>query len=104
MHIPASGMVFFPLIVLVFLLQPARLEELLIYMAVFQGAAVLNVSGGFAVGLSPYFFTASLLALRVGLKWVSGKIRFQRGEFAQTHLRITTFFIAWCVVSAFLLP
>jgi hypothetical protein len=104
MHVPLSGIVFVPLTALVFLLRPSRLEELLICLAVFQGAAVVNLGGGFTFGLSPYFFTASLLAVRVGLKWTSGRIRFQRGEFAQNHLQIAAFFIAWCVVSAFLLP
>jgi hypothetical protein len=88
----------------VFFLRPARLEELLIYMAVFEAAAVVNLGGGFSFGLSPYFFTACLSAVRIGAKWNNGRIRFQRGEFAQNHLQIAAIFIAWCVVSAFLLP
>jgi hypothetical protein len=104
MHVPLTGIVFVPLVMLTFLLSPLRLEELLIYMAVFEAAAVLNLDGGFSFGLSPYFFTACLLATRVGLRWTNGKIRFQRGEFAQNHLLIAAFFVLWCVVSAFLLP
>jgi hypothetical protein len=88
----------------VFFLRPARLEELLIYMAVFEAAAVVNLGGGFSVGLSPYFFTASLLAIRIGAKWNNGRIRFKRGEFTQNHLQIAAIFILWCVISAFVLP
>jgi hypothetical protein len=104
MHIPLSGIVFLTVTALVFLFRPSRLEELLIYMAVFQGAAVLNLGGAFTVGLSPFFLAASLLALRVCLKWTTGRIRFHRGEFTQHHLAIASFFFVWCVVSAFLLP
>jgi hypothetical protein len=88
----------------VFFLKPARLEELLIYMAVFEAAAVVNPGGGFSFGLSPYFFTACLLAIRIGAKWQNGRIRFQRGEFAQNHPQIAAIFILWSVLSAFLLP
>jgi hypothetical protein len=104
MHITSTGIVFVPLIALVFLLRPSRLEELLIYMAIFQGAALVNLGGAFSLGLSPYFFTASLIATRVAFKWISGRVRFQKGEFAQNHLKIALLFVAWCVVSAFLLP
>src|ERR1700761_5782251 len=104
MHIPLTGIVLIPLIGLVFLLRPARLEETLIYMAAFQAAAVINLGGGFSFGLSPYFFTACLLAARVTLRWVTGRIRFRRGEFAQIHLQFAALFIGWCVISSFLLP
>jgi hypothetical protein len=100
----STGIVFIPIIGLIFLLWPSRLEELLIYMSVFQAAAVANLGGGFAFGLSPYFFTASLLAARVTLKWLSGNLRFQRGEFAQSHFQIAALFIGWAVLSAFLMP
>jgi hypothetical protein len=104
MHIPLTGIVFMPVIALVFLLRPARLEETLIYMAVFQAAAVVNLGGGFSIGLSPYFFVACLITARVALRWMTGSIRFNRGEFAQRHLRIVALFVAWCIVSSFLLP
>jgi hypothetical protein len=42
--------------------------------------------------------------MRVGFKWSNGRIRFQRGEFAQNHLQIAAFFVVWCVISAFLMP
>jgi hypothetical protein len=104
MHVPVSGLVFVPLIGFVVLFRWSRAEELLIYLAVFQGAAVLNTSGGFSIGLSPYFFATCLISVRIGLKWVCGHIRFRREEFAQRHLQIVSLFIGWCVVSAFLLP
>jgi hypothetical protein len=88
----------------VFALQPSHLEELLIYMAVFQGAAVLNLGGSFTFGLSPYFFTACLLAARLAVKWTSGRVRFRKDEFCQNHLQLAALFVAWCVISAFLLP
>jgi hypothetical protein len=73
-------------------------------MAIFQGAAVINLGSAFSFGLSPYFFTASLLAIRVAVRWISGRVRFRKGEFAQNHLKVTTLFVAWCVASALLLP
>jgi len=100
MHIPLTGIVFMPFIALVFLLRPSRLEELLIYMAIFQGAAVINLGGAFSFGLSPYFFTASLLAIRVAVRWITGRVRFRKGEFAQNHLKLTALFVTWCVSSA----
>jgi hypothetical protein len=104
MHLTSIGILLIPLNAAVFLLWPSKLEQFLIFMVVFQAASVLNLGGGFAFGLSPYFFTASLLALRIGLRWSRGGVRFQRGEFAQKHLQIAAVFIGWCVVSAFLLP
>jgi hypothetical protein len=104
MHIPISGLVFVPLAGAVYLFRPSRLVELLIYVAVFQGASVLNAGGGFSVGLSPYYLVAALVSFRVTMKWASGKIHFHRGEFAQIHLQLMAVFIGWCVVSAFLLP
>jgi hypothetical protein len=103
-HITITGAVLVPIILAVFLLTPSRLEELLIFMAIFEGAAVLNVGGGAGFGLSPFFFVAALLATRTIIKWYNNKILFQRGEFAQDHLRIAAIFTGWCVVSAFLLP
>src|SRR5689334_15567051 len=104
MHITLTGIIFVPLIMLVYFGWPSRLEELLFYMAIFEAAAVVNLGAGFSFGLSPYFFTACLLGIRVALKWRRGGIRFERGEFAQNHLQIAAIFILWCVVSAFLLP
>lgn len=104
MHIPSTGVVFLPLIALMFLLRPSRLEELLIYMAIFQGAAVVNLGGAFSFGLSPYYFTACLLAACVALRWTTGRILFQKGEFAQKHLKMAALFVVWCVISAFLFP
>jgi hypothetical protein len=104
MQIPITGIVFLPIIALVFLFKPSRLEELLICMAVFQGAAVINLGGGFGFGVAPYFFTAALLAVRIATKWINGRIAFQREEFAQIHLQMLSVFVGWCVVSAFILP
>jgi hypothetical protein len=104
MHPTSIGILLIPLNAAVFLFWPSKLEQFLIFMVVFQAASVLNLGGGFAFGLSPYFFTASLVAFRIGLKWHRGRIRFERGEFAQNHLQIAAVFIGWCVISAFILP
>ena len=104
MHLTITGLVFVPIIIGTFVLRPSKLEQLLIVMAVFQGAAVLNAGGGFAVGLSPFFFTACLLSARTGARWVSGKIIFRQSEASQIHLRIVSLFVGWCVISSFFLP
>jgi len=103
-HLPLSGLFFIPLTALVVLLRPGRLEEFVVYMAVFQGAAVINVGGSFGFGILPFFLGAGLLAARLALEWINGGIRFRRNELARTHLQLMGIFVAWCVLSAFLLP
>ena len=61
MGLPVSGMVLIPTTLGIFCFS-SYLPEWAIFVSVLQGAALVNVGGGFAVGLSPYFFVAALIA------------------------------------------
>jgi hypothetical protein len=101
--IPASGLVLIPLTLGIFVFS-SYLAEWAIFCAVLQSAALVNVGGSFAVGLSPYFFVTALLALRIIPQWATGRIRFFVEEPVAGHVRILAIFILWCVFSAFALP
>ena len=58
MGIPASGLVLIPLTLGIFVFS-SYLAEWAIFCAVLQGAALVNVGGGYADGLSPYFFVTA---------------------------------------------
>jgi hypothetical protein len=103
MGIPASGLVLIPLTLGIFLFS-SYLAEWAIFCAVLQSAALVNVGGGFAVGLSPYFFVTALMALRIVPQWATGRIHFFAEEPVAGHMRILSIFIIWCVFSAFALP
>ena len=103
MGIPASGLVLIPLTLGIFLFS-SYLAEWAIFCAVLQSAALVNVGGSFAVGLSPYFFVTALMALRIIPQWATGRIRFFAEEPVAAHARILAIFMIWCVFSAFVLP
>src|SRR5271163_4937403 len=103
MGIPVSGLILIPLTLGVFLFSSYS-PEWAIFSAVLEGAALVNIGGGFAVGLSPYFFVVALIALRTMPRWATGRIRFYPQEPIESNVRILAIFIAWCVFSAFALP
>lgn len=103
MNIPISGLILLPLTLGVFCFS-TYLEEWAVLTAVLQGAALVNVHGGFAVGLSPYFLVAGLIALSVVPQSLSGKLAFFSDEPARPHSRLLVIFVSWCVFSAFVLP
>jgi hypothetical protein len=103
MGVPASGLVLIPLTLGIFVFS-SYLAEWAIFCAVLQSAALVNVGGGFAVGLSPYFFVTALMASRIVPQWATGRIRFFPEEPVANHLRILGIFMIWCVFSAFALP
>jgi hypothetical protein len=101
--IPASGLVLIPLTLGIFVFS-SYLAEWAIFCAVLQGAALVNVGGGFAVGLSPYFFVTALMASRIVPQWATGRVRFFAEEPVAGHVRTLAVFMIWCVFSAFALP
>jgi hypothetical protein len=103
MGVPVSGLILIPITFGIFLFSSYS-PEWAIFCAVLEGAALVNVGGGFAVGLSPYFFVVALIALRTMPQWATGRIRFFPQEPIASQVRILAIFIAWCVFSAFALP
>jgi hypothetical protein len=103
MLFPVSGLILIPLTLGIFCFS-SYLAEWAIFSAVLQGAALVNIGGGFAVGLSPYFFVVVLIASQIIPKWATGRIRFFAEEPVTTHARILAIFAIWCVFSAFVLP
>lgn len=103
MGIPVSGLILIPLTLGIFCFS-SYLAEWAIFSSVLEGAALVNIGGGFAVGLSPYFFVVALIASRIIPQWATGRIRFCVGEPVAAHARIMAVFISWCVFSAFALP
>lgn len=103
MNIPISGLILLPLTLAVFCFS-TYLEEWAIFTAVLQGAALVNLNGGFAVGLSPYFLVAGLIAVSVIPQSLTGRVSFFPDEPARQHVRLLVLFVAWCTFSAFALP
>jgi hypothetical protein len=103
MEIPASGLILIPLTLGIYCFS-SHLAEWAIFSSVLQGAALVNIGGSFAIGLSPYFFVVALIASRVIPQWATGRIRFFRDEPVALHVRTLAIFIIWCIFSAFVLP
>jgi hypothetical protein len=72
MEITVAGIIFLPLGIYGFIARPGWLLPLLIVSSIFQGAAVVNISTGADYGLSPYYFFAILVAVRVWLGTLVG--------------------------------
>ena len=104
MHgLPVSGLVLIPITLGIFCFS-SYLPEWAIFVSVLQGAALVNVGGGFAVGLSPYFFVAALIASQLLPLWLTGRIRFFPEEPAWLQTRVLALFAIWSVISALMLP
>jgi hypothetical protein len=103
MGLPVSGLILIPLTLGIYCFS-SYLAEWAIFSSVLSGAALVNIGGSFAVGLSPYFFMVALIASRVIPQWATGRIRFFADEAIVPHVRIFAVFIIWCVFSAFFLP
>ena len=104
MHATPTGLLIVPLSLAVFLLAPGRLGQWAIVVSALDAASVVNVGGGFPVGITPYFFVASLIAARVGARALNGRIGFRGGEPVRDHVRALSLFVLWAAASAFLLP
>ena len=103
MSVPISGIILLPLTLGIFCFS-SYMSEWAIFIAVFQGAALVNMGGGFAVGLSPYFFATALVALRLVPKLLTNRVGLFAEEPARSHIQGLFLFMLWCVVSALVLP
>jgi hypothetical protein len=103
MNVPVSGIILLPLTLGIFCFS-SYMGEWAIFTAILQGAALVNTGGGFAVGLSPYFFVTALIALRLVPQLLTGRVHFSTEEPVRRHVQVLLMFIVWCAVSAFVLP
>jgi hypothetical protein len=104
MSITPIGLILIPVSLFIFYFRPSFLISWAIIMSAFQAASVVNVGGGFAIGVSPYFFVVSLLAIRFAATCLQGGISFKRGDMALEITRPLFMLAAWGVASALLLP
>jgi hypothetical protein len=104
MHITAFGVIVIPISFVILLLKPNYLVCWAVLVSAFQAASVLNVGGGFPIGITPYFFVASLIAARFLVLYASGRLSFEPQETVVTYLRPLWLLTLWAVCSAFLLP
>lgn len=91
------------------LLRPARLVPMLIVLAVFQGAAAINLlPGGYipiAISISPYYLLALVCCMRLlpDFRVALAGLRRAGHEFV-VEFRLWVAFSVWSVCTAFLLP
>jgi hypothetical protein len=104
MSITPIGLILIPVSLFIFYFRPKFLIPWAIIVSAFQAASVVNVGGGFAIGVSPYFFVVSLVAIRFAAACLQGRLGFNRGDMALDLTRPLLMLVAWGVASAFLLP
>jgi hypothetical protein len=104
MSIPISGAIVLAVTMWFLVARPSDLVVLALVLNAFAAASVVNIGGGFPIGIAPYYFAATLITLRLIPRWMSGKIRFFKGEPAAAYARTLALFVIVCAVSAFLLP
>jgi hypothetical protein len=104
MSITPIGLILIPASLLIFYFRPTFLIAWAIIVSAFQAASVINIGGGFAIGVSPYFFVVSLVAIRFATACLQGRLGFKRGDTALDITRPLMMLVAWGVASAFLLP
>jgi hypothetical protein len=104
MTITLFGIIFIPISFAIFLLKPNYLAPWAVLASIFQAASVLNVGGGFPIGISPYFFVASLIAFRFLVLCTTGRLSFEHQETVLRYLRPLWLLTLWAVFSAFVLP
>lgn len=103
MSIPVSGLILLPLTLGIFCCS-SYLTEWAIFAVALEGAALVNVTAGFAVGVAPYFFIATLVAIILIPQWITGKIQILAEEPIRADLRALVSFVLLAVLSAFVLP
>jgi hypothetical protein len=104
MYITPIGLVLIPPSLAIFFFRPDYLGPWAIIVSAFQAASVLNIEGGFPIGVTPYFFVLILIALRFVPLWLGGKCSFRRSDVAIGMTQPLLILTIWAFVSAFLLP
>jgi hypothetical protein len=103
-YVTPIGFALIPLSLAIFFLRPQHLGPWAIVMSAFQAASVLNIEGGFPLGVSPYFFVLILIAIRFVPLWLTGKCGFDTADVAIEITQPLLILTIWAIVSAFLLP
>jgi hypothetical protein len=104
MSIPISGLIVMAVAMWFMFMRPEDLVVLAVVMNAFAAASVVNIGGGFPIGIAPYYFVAALITIRLLPRWITGKILFFQGEPAAIYARIMALFVVLCVFSALILP
>ncbi len=104
MYITAIGAVLIPASVAIFFLRPDALGPWAIILSAFQAASVINIDGGFPIGVTPYFLVLLLIAVRFIPMWLSGRCGFTRADVAIGITQPLLVLTIWAVASAFILP
>ena len=104
MSITPIGLILIPLSLIIFYFRPRFLISWAIVVSAFQAASVINVGGDFAIGVSPYFFVVSLVAMRFVAVFLQGRLGFKHDDIALEITLPLLMLTAWGVASAFLLP
>jgi hypothetical protein len=104
MTITSIGFILIPVSLIIFCFRPKFLVSWAVIVSAFQAASVFNIGGGFAIGISPYFFVVSLVAIRFAADCLQGRLGFKRGDMALEVTRPLLMLMLWGVASAFLLP
>ncbi len=104
MSITYIGLIVVVISFIIFVVAPRYLVPWAIAVSVLQAASVLNVSGAFPIGVSPYFFVTLLICLRFLPLWLSGKLSFGPDESICLYVRPLLLMVFWGVLSAIVLP
>ena len=100
MSITPLGLILIPLSLFIFYFRPKYLISWAIIVSAFQAASVVNIGGDFAIGVSPYFFVVSLVAIRFAAACLQGRLSFKHGDMALDITRPLLMLAAWGVASA----
>jgi hypothetical protein len=103
-YVTPIGIALIPLSLGVFFLRPNDLGPWAVVMATFQAAAVVGIEGNFPIGITPYFFSLMLIAVRFVPRWLSGKCGFVRSDLAMMITQPLLLLAIWSIASAFTLP
>ena len=98
------GLIIISVSLLIFFTAPQNLVPWAIAVSVLQAASVVNVSGAFPIGITPYFFVTVLICLRFVPQWLSGRLGFEQDDYVCSYLRFLLLLVMWGLVSASLLP
>jgi hypothetical protein len=104
--IPAIGAIFIPLALGIFFARPRYLVPLMLVASIFGAASVLDFNiGTLALGLQPYYFVATLVAIRavpVLLRYRNIMHRLEPS--VRRTVGTLVAFCLWAVASSFVLP
>jgi hypothetical protein len=104
MSVPISGLIVMAVAMWFMFMRPDDLVLLAVVMNAFAAASVVNIGGGFPIGIAPYYFIAALVTVRLLPRWIAGKVPFFEGEPAASYARVMALFVSVCVFSALILP